>query len=41
MSAYDDLNLLRAFVCIVEAGSISGGARILKLPQPTLSRHLK
>ncbi|RYD30663.1 MAG: LysR family transcriptional regulator [Verrucomicrobiaceae bacterium] len=41
MSPYDDLNLLRAFVRIVEAGSISGGARILKLPQPTLSRHLK
>lgn len=41
MSAFDDLNLLRAFVRIVEAGSISGGARILKLPQPTLSRHLK
>ena len=41
MSAFDDLNLLRAFVRIVEAGSISGGARLLNLPQPTLSRHLK
>lgn len=41
MSAFDDLNLLRAFVRIVEAGSISGGARQLNLPQPTLSRHLK
>lgn len=41
MSAFDDLTLLRAFVRIVEAGSISGGARLLNLPQPTLSRHLK
>ncbi len=41
MTAFDDLTLLRAFVCIVECGSISAGARNLKLPQPTLSRHLR
>lgn len=41
MSAFDDLSLLRAFVCIVECGSISAGARRLKIPQPTLSRYLR
>jgi DNA-binding transcriptional LysR family regulator len=41
MTAFDDLALLRAFVCIVQCGSISAGARSLKLPQPTLSRHLR
>src|SRR3954454_13162337 len=41
MNALDDLALLRAFVCIVERGSISAGARYLKIPQPTLSRHLR
>lgn len=41
MSAFDDLTLLRAFVCIVETGGISAGARNLKLSQPTLSRHLR
>ena len=41
MSAFDDLSLLRAFVAIVEAGSISAGARRLKVPQPTLSRSLQ
>ncbi|MES2439149.1 MAG: LysR family transcriptional regulator [Verrucomicrobiota bacterium] len=41
MTAFDDLTLLRAFVSIVECGSISAGARSLKLPQPTLSRHLR
>jgi DNA-binding transcriptional LysR family regulator len=41
MSAFKDLSLLNAFVCIVESGSISGGARRLKIPQPTLSRHLR
>ena len=40
MTAFDDLSLLRTFVCIVECGSISAGARRLKTPQPTLSRHL-
>jgi DNA-binding transcriptional LysR family regulator len=33
--------LLRAFVRIVESGSISAAARTLKIPQPTLSRHLR
>jgi DNA-binding transcriptional LysR family regulator len=41
MTAFDDLSLLRAFVCIVECGSISAGARRLKIPQPTLSRYLR
>jgi DNA-binding transcriptional LysR family regulator len=41
MTVFDDLSLLRAFVCIVECGSISAGARQLKIPQPTLSRHLR
>ena len=40
MTAFDDLSLLRAFVCIVECGSISAGAHHLKIPQPTLSRYL-
>jgi DNA-binding transcriptional LysR family regulator len=41
MSAFEDLNLLRAFVCIVECGSISAGARRAKISQPTLSRQLR
>ena len=41
MTAFDDLSLLRVFVCIVECGSISAGARRLKIPQPTLSRYLR
>jgi DNA-binding transcriptional LysR family regulator len=41
MTAFDDLSLLRAFVGIVEGGSISAGARNLKIPQPTLSRYLR
>ena len=41
MTAFDDLDLLRAFVRIVENGTISAAARSLKLPQPTLSRHLR
>ena len=41
MTAFDDLSLLRAFVCIVERGSISAGARHLKIPQQTLSRYLR
>jgi DNA-binding transcriptional LysR family regulator len=40
MSIFDDLSLLRAFVCIVESGSISAAARNLRLTQPTLSRQL-
>ncbi len=41
MTAFDDLALLRAFVAIAEAGSISAAARRLKIPQPTLSRYLR
>jgi DNA-binding transcriptional LysR family regulator len=41
MTAFEDLSLLRAFVCIVECGSISAGARRLKVSQPTLSRQLR
>jgi DNA-binding transcriptional LysR family regulator len=41
MAAFKDLSLLRAFVCIVESGSISAGARRLRIPQPTLSRYLR
>jgi DNA-binding transcriptional LysR family regulator len=41
MTAFDDLTLLRAFVSIVESGNISAAARRLKVPQPSLSRHLK
>lgn len=41
MSVFNDLSLLRAFVCIVECGSISAAARQLRLTQPTLSRYLR
>jgi DNA-binding transcriptional LysR family regulator len=41
MTAFENLALLRAFVCIVECGSISAGARRLKVSQPTLSRQLR
>lgn len=41
MTAFDDLSQLRAFVGIVECGSISAAARRLKQPQPTLSRVLR
>ncbi|MBS0633539.1 MAG: LysR family transcriptional regulator [Verrucomicrobia bacterium] len=41
MSAFEDLGLLRAYVAIVECGSISAGARQLKISQPTLSRQLR
>jgi DNA-binding transcriptional LysR family regulator len=40
MSIFDDLTQLRAFVTIVEAGSISAAARSLHTTQPTLSRQL-
>jgi len=40
MHPFDDLLLLRAFVSIVESGSISAAARNLKLAQPTVSRQL-
>jgi DNA-binding transcriptional LysR family regulator len=41
MDAFDDLRLLRAFIGVVESGSISAGARRMKIPQPTLSRYLR
>jgi DNA-binding transcriptional LysR family regulator len=41
MTPFDDLDLLRALVRIVESGSISAAARSLKIPQPSLSRHLR
>ena len=41
MTPFEDLSLLRAFVRIVESGSISAAARTLKIPQPTLSRYLR
>ena len=41
MSAFEDLTLLRAFVAIVECGSISSGARRLRVSQPGLSRQLR
>ena len=41
MAPLEDLALLRAFVCIVESGSISAAARRLKVPQPSLSRRLR
>jgi|SoiMethySBSTD1v2_1073268.scaffolds.fasta_scaffold63578_5 DNA-binding transcriptional LysR family regulator len=41
MTPFDDLTLLRAFVSIVESGNISAAARRLKVPQPSLSRHLR
>lgn len=41
MTAFEDLSLLRAFISIVECGSISAGARRLRITQPTLSRQLK
>jgi DNA-binding transcriptional LysR family regulator len=41
MTPFDDLVLLRAFLRIVESGSISAAARTSKTPQPTLSRYLR
>lgn len=41
MTVFDNLFLLRAFVCIVESGNISAAARKLGLAQPTLSRYLR
>ncbi|SKA90362.1 DNA-binding transcriptional regulator, LysR family [Prosthecobacter debontii] len=41
MTAFEDLNLLRAFIAIVDCGSISAGARSLGLSQPALSRQLR
>jgi DNA-binding transcriptional LysR family regulator len=41
MNVFDDLSLLRAFVCIVESGNITAAARKLRVTQPTLSRYLQ
>jgi len=41
MSIFGNLDLLRAFVTIVESGSISAAARKLQVTQPTLSRQLQ
>lgn len=41
IGAFENLALLRAFVSIVECGSISAGARRLRIAQPTLSRQLR
>jgi DNA-binding transcriptional LysR family regulator len=41
MTAFEDLHLLRSFVTIVDCGSISAGARSLRLSQPALSRQLR
>jgi DNA-binding transcriptional LysR family regulator len=41
MRAFEDLTLLRAFVCIVECGSISAGARRMRISQPAMSRQLR
>jgi molybdate transport repressor ModE-like protein len=41
MTPFDDLGLLRVLVRIAESGSISAAARSLKIPQPSLSRHLR
>jgi molybdenum-dependent DNA-binding transcriptional regulator ModE len=41
MTPFDDLELLRVLLRIVESGSISAAARSLKIPQPSLSRHLR
>lgn len=41
MNIFNDLNLVRSFVCIVETGSISNAARHMGLKQPTVSRYLQ
>src|SRR3954463_2625114 len=41
IGAFENLALLRAFVSIVDCGSISAGARQLRITQPTLSRQLR
>src|SRR6185503_3508043 len=41
MRAFENLTLLRAFVSIVECGSISAAARQLRISQPTLSGQLR
>jgi DNA-binding transcriptional LysR family regulator len=41
MSVFNDLLRLRAFISIIECGSISAAARKLHVTQPTLSRQLQ
>ena len=41
MNGLEDLMRLRAFVRIVECGSISAAVRTLNTTQPTLSRQLR
>jgi DNA-binding transcriptional LysR family regulator len=36
-----DWNLVRTFVSVVEAGSLSGAARTLELAHPTVARHIQ
>lgn len=36
-----DWNLVRTFVSVVEAGSLSGAARALELAHPTVARHIQ
>lgn len=36
-----DWNLVRTFVSVVEAGSLSGAARTLELAHPTVARHVQ
>ncbi len=41
-SGYEvDWNLVRTFVSVVEAGSLSGAARALELAHPTVARHIQ
>ena len=35
-----DWNLLRSFVAVAEAGSLSAAAKVLGVSQPTLGRHV-
>ena len=36
-----DWNLVRTFVSVVDAGSLAGAARTLKLAHPTVARHIQ
>jgi DNA-binding transcriptional LysR family regulator len=40
MMADFDWNMIRSFVAVAEAGSLSGAARLLSASQPTLGRHI-
>jgi DNA-binding transcriptional LysR family regulator len=41
MDISPDWTLLRSFLAVAEAGSLSGAARVLGLSQPTLGRHVQ